>query len=1118
MYDAHSAEEVSFTSTEDLGHAVDAGLRAFVDSAVAAGNGDKLTERCQRFPFICTIEPESKELIREFAMSIAKERLLERDVDDYVDTVQTILPRLTAEDIAMLPAPGARGAVDSDGSVVPLEQEDAVMAYTKSMKVMEDVVNGAISLSGAFPAQTDVQEWVGEAKRHRVDKRKHTYRTLFIGIEEGLDPKYLIALHHREGEVAAHNTSSLIQDGAKQEEMEDWFVAGGGKMNFAEPAHTDSMNSSTRFTGLETLEAVGDQDEVLKVPVELTMSQHTLKMVKYRDTRKLSDKMKPVFQRNQVWGLTAFFLYEHAKGKDSKWWPFLQNLRMKLLRKEVVAELRGTSAEGLLKAWDQDAEHMMSFLRKHDSLGCGHDFDNVCGNMDSLAKIRWGLAIVRANAVWINRPTTTGRFLALVPYAHLLKHAPGSTSRMVLHFDNHIRLHAGEHPAGVMLGMDKGPVSNCESLLLFHEVPEDNPEDGVRLFLPGVPVDNHDLYLFLDTLIEWRRLLRYPPKSGDLWDASRKLHLYGDEFDEDEEKAMEAANKLLAGQRVQVENSEQHLLLLGAADSKAEAQALILAETNPLAAKYAPSHAQLYAAAKPESDDDDVAKAQRAMSNAALELQDAIAADHDEPSVLKTLNRTTAFYNDGVRPRPGMDEVDKLMKRKKELLSDCGNGADHKVKYGNITSQLLCAVRTHIIHETELDFLCPPGPHPFHDHECNCDDFPPAGGCEGSHKSFNTSQAITVANEEKTLEALLNVIQDMRESSPGTIESDQAALAAARRSKAGPLRTAAIAIRLREKEILEEAVRVVKGLQANMNSSDFQVEAIMQEQAAAEALRLQRLESLKEYAARGKADRIAYSINVTLDDAQTGALKEVPLRVRKGKDLDELVRKFAMKYALTEAGAQSLKASLIERAPTVEPYQATATTVVPGGFRKTLVIAQGANTTEAVYEFAAVNNITQGEPLETHAGVQHLLSVMEAKVAARAKRQPLLVVPVDGPDGRKLHFEVRQGEQHDIYDTALQFVNAYGIHNSFAETIANAAHQRMPQQLAEFPVNMGSMSPPFRVRAGDDLTVTIQGFIDMYGLADNAMVAIRTQAASMLPPGSPVRGLEGADDDEEEDF
>ena len=115
---------------------------------------------------------------------------------------------------------------------------------------------------------------------------------------------------------------------------------------------------------------------------------------------------------------------------------------------------------------------------------------------------------------------------------------------------------------------------------------------------------------------------------------------------------------------------------------------------------------QLYTALDPE-EDERAMKAVEEMSDAMMQLQEAVAAAHTDPSILKVINQTKDFFLYGIQPTRGLDDVDKLMTRKRTMVEFCGNMTMHYIKPGNITTELMCATRIHIMNETELDIMCP---------------------------------------------------------------------------------------------------------------------------------------------------------------------------------------------------------------------------------------------------------------------------------------------------------------------------------------------------------------------------------------------------------------------------
>ena len=72
--------------------------------------------------------------------------------------------------------------------------------------------------------------------------------------------------------------------------------------------------------------------------------------------------------------------------------------------------------------------------------------------------------------------------------------------------------------------------------------------------------------------------MKMPPKQSDLWRIANKLQLFGEEWDEDEQKAISNVNDGILKKlpySVDMVSAEEQLMLLGYADT-AEAAQLIL--------------------------------------------------------------------------------------------------------------------------------------------------------------------------------------------------------------------------------------------------------------------------------------------------------------------------------------------------------------------------------------------------------------------------------------------------------------------------------------------------------------------------------------------------------------
>ena len=57
---------------------------------------------------------------------------------------------------------------------------------------------------------------------------------------------------------------------------------------------------------------------------------------------RLHKRFGPIFKRNEEWGLAIFLLHEFQRGEISPWYHFIKTLKMRVLRTDVLKELKGT--------------------------------------------------------------------------------------------------------------------------------------------------------------------------------------------------------------------------------------------------------------------------------------------------------------------------------------------------------------------------------------------------------------------------------------------------------------------------------------------------------------------------------------------------------------------------------------------------------------------------------------------------------------------------------------------------------------------------------------------------------------------------------------------------------
>merc|ERR1719498_20806 len=93
----------------------------------------------------------------------------------------------------------------------------------------------------------------------------------------------------------------------------------------------------------------------------------------------------------------------------------------------------------------------------------------------------------------------------------------------------------------------------------------------------------------------------------------------------------------------------------------------------------------------PEIDENPHAKnAYEDISDYTVQLYESIAAGHTDPSVLKVINQTRAFLEDGVAPHKGIDDVDRLLMRKRYLMGKCGISESHRLtEQGDVLRPIL---------------------------------------------------------------------------------------------------------------------------------------------------------------------------------------------------------------------------------------------------------------------------------------------------------------------------------------------------------------------------------------------------------------------------------------------
>jgi hypothetical protein len=155
-----------------------------------------------------------------------------------------------------------------------------------------------------------------------------------------------------------------------------------------------------------------------------------------------------------------------------------------------------------------------------------------------------------------------------------------------------------------------------------------------------------------------------------MW-ASR-LHIFGDDMEET--KRISAANALAAGLPVSTDvmSAEEQLMLLGLAQDNHEASLMITGRKESVAP-------QLYSAPDP-GEDPEAQKAMEHLATLALQIQNVISSGNVILNATQAvINHTRAFFQHGILPAPGLDELDDFLLKKIGMILHCGYSNNMKV-------------------------------------------------------------------------------------------------------------------------------------------------------------------------------------------------------------------------------------------------------------------------------------------------------------------------------------------------------------------------------------------------------------------------------------------------------
>ena len=434
--------------------------------------------------------------LQERAVAEAKAHMSHRQSNQRSALRAALMPSLALPDVAIgsLPRPPATTGQsesaghdddDDDENVVPdtsiMDDPEAfallapgMQSYLTSVATVKEVQNGAIVNTGALPF--NVTEWEELAASSRDRKDKRTY-----GRDE-VDVAWRIATEMQERHALANLSAAARNASAFPTEVDrnlsEWFTRKGGSIRGAAVEQDPERKGHRRVIRVTSSSSDPDDhnDDVnglapnatlLRIPFRLTLNKITMRNVGLACKGKcsfLKEHFGPVFEKKEEWGLAVLLLHEHAKGNESRWYPFMKSLRMYMLSKRVLQELKGTFAAQLYKLWDEEAEAALWWVNEEL---CNKHTGKACNFGRTRKEFRWALGVVRSFAFNLTKRTSGRSFLSLVPYGNLLMHQRGVGGQAVLELDNTINLQVG--PLGVpsagIVSYDRGKLGDAETML-----------------------------------------------------------------------------------------------------------------------------------------------------------------------------------------------------------------------------------------------------------------------------------------------------------------------------------------------------------------------------------------------------------------------------------------------------------------------------------------------------------------------------------------------------------------------------------------------------------------------------------------------------------------------------
>lgn len=1015
----------------------------------------------------------------------------------------TDAPGLDSSPILSLPSPTAEDVLSSSVSAQSASSNQIMLPHESAARALEfneEIGLGAISRAGALPVGSDGQ-WLEFAERKLKNDASLDYQALIWELGSEIAERQF-------GEQGGMN---ITYEQELLVNMEAWFAKGGGKLHLVHPV----VDKEHGFR-LLAVEDIDEYEPIISCPLQLIMCKQTARNVLVKSRGKyLGEELQKTFEKDELLGMVIFVLHEYYKemaGSGSKWGPFLRTLRMRFLATNVLQELKGTIAVNKYNHWLKQSDNFMWWSTGAD--GPCSPTTGICKTKPNdragdsrfnVHQIRWAYWVVKQNAVRIKQISTGLEFIALIPFYNMLEKRLEAHGGITFDLDGSVSVRSGKHTEeGLSLSIHPGNISDSEFFLRYMSIPKVvNEHTEIKLKLPGVipkgskfhycvkgtqKQQNRDdckasyrsesMFWKSKVLSEWRSIMNLPPRLQELRMWATRLHLYGGQ---EEMALLSGANQMIAGLPIPVDQmpAEEQLMLLGIA--KDNIQAALIA-SGPNGAGPPP---QLYNAPDPEEDHE----ADRAMQNLAtlaVQAQRTVSSGNTGMNVTQAvLNHTRNFFVHGVLPMAGLDELDNFLLKKIGMLSHCGFEEDMKITIGNVTEELMCAMRVHLMNESEMHVFCPKEARVWEDNCLNVE--------------FMNYTAISENNELDMVNALRASLTSLLGSYPTTMAEDAAIL---RDNTLGTITMHAIGLRYREKEILMNAMAFLDEHERAVGNGTvpFQLALKALEREAANQRDIEHkafVENVRQLASM-KGD--VASIEVNMGDSQP----KVNLTLLEGNDIKQTIAAFCRQYQIQASYQPQLEKALRARIVNPKPLNLMLGAVTSIGDRHILAVPDGANATIETGVFCVRYDDSKEDATSSNWCQQLMKRVDERLNPSPAfQRRILLVLPIDAPDGRKLQLVLHEGEQHDLVQYVSDFFEVYRMPRDSVMMVAEEVHKRLPAIVLQLPVGLpGQRQVAIRFSNNDNVTNVVAAFANFFDIEDGLKVAILKKARQGMAPGT----------------